>query len=556
MKRTVSLFIIPACLTFAHVNPSAGEAVAQPAAAGETATRHELPERWVTEFGPFVADQSDAATVEQNNATINAAIDQLGRAGGGSIRLPRGTFYIGPDPAKANTAISIRHSNITLRGEGPGRTILKTNGAWNKEKKRRGHGILFDGKGPRVNITLRDFELDGQDGWTGEYQWPATPETGAGWDIQHKGIAFFVNGGVDNVLVENLYVHHYRGEVLYFGGMSVGKMVVRGVKMNHTNGSCFNFYAADLLVEGCEFGGPSRFWCELLARPAQGGFESKGMVFRNNKFWNVPDAKITKPQIAICQGDFKTFPMVFENNEFRDCPDVFGFYFGVAGPITIRDNRVRNCGRLVTFGYSGGWKNSKLNANILVERNQVEEGLGLVEFNAYGVQDIIFRGNRFGGKTGDRIGEAVAVVVANGADVTRGRIEHNLFTASRLPRQPAKLKGERPLFVDNRYKDVPVAANNAPGEIVVSAESPLVLPACEQVRLVAAADNLVPVLETNQYPAGQTIEITGGSPQRRIRFATGQASYAVSSEVILDGRTTLRLRYEKSSNKWVELEPR
>jgi hypothetical protein len=37
------------------------------------------------------------------------------------------------------------------------------------------------------------------------------------------------------VTLENLYVHHYRGEILYVGGMSLGKLVVRNVRAENTN---------------------------------------------------------------------------------------------------------------------------------------------------------------------------------------------------------------------------------------------------------------------------------------------------------------------------------
>lgn len=86
------------------------------------------------------------------------------------------------------------------------------------------------------------------------------------------------------------------------------------------------------------------------------------------------DPKITSGQIAICQGDFKPYAMTFDHNDIRDCPDVFGFYLGVAGPITISNNTVTNCKKLVTFGYSGGWINSSMNANITVEHNTITHG--------------------------------------------------------------------------------------------------------------------------------------------------------------------------------------
>ena len=523
----------------------------QPATTGQE-TRVQIAEsvHLVTEYGPFTAEKSDAATIEQNNATINKAIEQLGQAGGGTIRLPEGTFHIGPDPSKSDRAITIRYSNITLRGAGAARTILKTNGVWNRQHRRRGHGIVVDGKGPLANIALGDFELDGQDGWTGQYNWPASPETGAGWDIMHKGIAFIVGGNLDNVLLENLYVHRYRGEMLYVAGMSVGKMTVRHVKVNDTNASCFNLYAADLLVENCEFGGPSRFWAELLSRPNQGGFKANRMVFRNNKFWNVIDRKINAGQIAICQGDFKPYSITFENNEMRDCPDVFGFYKGVAGPVTITGNRITNCGKMVLFGRSGGWINSDMNANITVENNTVTHGISLVAFSSNRAEDVVLRNNKFAGKSGKQLGESVAVIVEDGARINRTRVENNTFTDCRMPEQADRLVGERPLFVKNTYTNAPTRQGQ--WVTTITPASPLVTPRCEEVKILTDADNTVAALATAQYPDGQIITVTGGSRDKRVRFAAGQASYTVARDLTLDGRTTLYFSYDKANKKWVE----
>jgi hypothetical protein len=501
----------------------------------------------VTRYGTFTADKSDPATIAANNATINKAIVEIGKVGGGIVDLPAGTFYIGPDPSKSDRAITITYGNIAICGAGVGKTILKTNGAWDKEHLRRGNGIVVEGKGPLNHIVLKDFELDGQAGWTGQYNWPATPATGDGWDIFHKGIAFVVSDKCDNVLLENLYVHHYRGEVLYVAGMSVGKMTVRNVKLANTNGSDFNLYAADLLVENCEFAGPSRFWAELLARPNQAGFPQNRMVFRNNKFWNVVDPKIVNAQIAICQGDFKTYSMTFDHNEIRDCPDVFGFYKGVAGPITITNNKITNCGKVVTFGYSGGWINSDMNANITVANNTIVNGTALVAFTRNRAENVVLRNNKFTGKSPTNVGLSTSVIVEDGAEISNTTVENNTFKDCRLPEDGGSVTGQWPLFRNNTYRNT--GRNDGQATTVVS---PLVTPHCEDVKIFTDADNTVVALETEQYPNGQMIKVTGGSASKRVRFATGQASYTVDRDRYLNGSTTLWFRYDGTSAKWIE----
>ena len=507
----------------------------------------------VSEYGTFIIDDSSAATIATNNATINNAIVQVGKAGGGTIKLPLGTFYIGPDTSKANRAITIAYDNITLLGAGVGRTILKTNGVWDPKTLQRGHGIIIEGTHtagqPRKNIVLKDFELDGQAGWTGEYNWPANAITGAGWDINHKGIVAAWDAYCDNILFENLYVHHYRGEVLYAGGTLIGNLTVRNVKLANTNGSDFNLYAANLLVENCEFGGPSRFWAELLARPNSAGYPVDQMVFRNNKFWNVVDPKITSGQIAICQGDFKPYAMTFDHNDIRDCPDVFGFYLGVAGPITISNNTVTNCKKLVTFGYSGGWINSSMNANITVEHNTITHGESLVEFSQNACSNVFLRDNTFIGKSPTNLSASTAVLM-NNAIIKNTVVEDNTFIDCHTPMQQGMLGGQRTLFSNNRYQNT--LTSEGLGSFTLTPLALLVTPQYEEVKIMTDTDKAVVALATNQYPEGQIIKVTGGERTKRVCFATGQASYTVAKDRLLNGTTTLYFKFDSKQNKWIE----
>jgi hypothetical protein len=506
----------------------------------------------VTGYGSFTATTSDSTTIAQNNATINNAIVQVGSAGGGVICLPAGTFYIGPDPRKSDVAVTINYNNITLCGAGVDKTVLRTNGAYAlvNGAVRRGHGILIKGtsdcKAPRKNITLRDFELDGQAGWTGQYGWPADTATGGGWDISHKGIIPSWDACVDSVLLENLYVHHFRGEIMYVGGMGMGTLTVRNVKMGNTNGSDFNLYGANLLVERCEFGGPSRFWCELSARQNQGGYPNNQAVFRNNVF----DSAVGATAIVMCQGDFQPYAFVFDSNRISNSAyGAFAFYGGVAGPVTITNNTITNIsGGALEFGYAPGSINSSKNANVTFTNNTVARGGCLANFYA-SAESVVVRDNKFFGKTPGSNNGATAVFY--GAITCHNTsVENNTFTDCRTPEQTATVTGERPLFGANTY--VNNERRDQQASYWISAAAPKVTPHFEQVAVFTNTNNTVAQLETANYPDSQVVEVTGGSANAQVKFAAGQSSYTVSRDTLLNGSNRLYFKYDLASSKWLQ----
>jgi hypothetical protein len=516
-------------------------------ASSQTCTGHP-----VTDYGAFTPATSDSATIAQNNATINNAIVQVGSAGGGVICLPAGTFYIGPDPRKSDVAVTINYNNITLCGAGVDKTVLRTNGTYAlvNNAVRRGHGILIKGtadcKTPRKNITLRDFELDGQAGWTGQYGWPADTATGGGWDISHKGIIPSWDACVDSVLLENLYVHHFRGEIMYVGGMGMGSLTVRNVKMGNTNGSDFNLYGADLQVEHCEFGGPSRFWCELTARQNQGGYPNNRAVFRNNVF----DSAVGATAIVMCQGDFQPYAFVFDSNHISNSAyGAFAFYSGVAGPVTITNNTISDIGGgALEFGYSPGSINSSKNANVTFTNNTIIRGGCLANFYA-SAESVFVRNNQFTGKiVGSNNG---ATAVFYGAITCHNTfIENNSFTDCRTPEQTATVTGERPLFGANAY--VNNERRDQQAFYWITATAPKVTPHFEQVAVYTNTNNTVAQLETANYPNGQVIEVSGGSAGSQVKFAAGQSSYTVSRDTALNGSNKLYFKYDMATAKWLE----
>ncbi len=69
---------------------------------------------------PYRADPNGE---RDTTAAIQAAIDDAGAAGGGTVHLPAGTYRVAP-PDDSRAVLHIAHDGVLLRGEGPDRTRL------------------------------------------------------------------------------------------------------------------------------------------------------------------------------------------------------------------------------------------------------------------------------------------------------------------------------------------------------------------------------------------------------------------------------------------------
>ncbi|MBI2897362.1 MAG: hypothetical protein HYY06_27640 [Deltaproteobacteria bacterium] len=92
--------------------------------------------------GPLF-DVTDAAYLADptggvdSTVAIQRAIDDAGAAGGGVVLLPAGTYRVSP-PGGAAAALTMAHSGVVLRGEGPDETFLL-----NAETSMRGKRIIL-----------------------------------------------------------------------------------------------------------------------------------------------------------------------------------------------------------------------------------------------------------------------------------------------------------------------------------------------------------------------------------------------------------------------------
>ena len=164
---------------------------------------------FVSDFGTLY--EGEGITEEQkwcNTRAIQNALDTVGKNGGGTILLPEGTYYLNGhqeagdipgDENGLNTAcIYIQYGNIELKGAGIDKTFLVTPSEFKiiNNTVQRVHGIrVIPAKDTTIeNLVFKDFDLYGGFHGTGNIHWPANTETGDGWDIMHKGFAFFNRG--------------------------------------------------------------------------------------------------------------------------------------------------------------------------------------------------------------------------------------------------------------------------------------------------------------------------------------------------------------------------
>ncbi len=213
-----------------------------------------------------------------------------------------------------------------------------------------------------------------------------------------------------------------------------------------------------MLVEDCKFAGPSRFWIEYSPRRNQSNFPVNRAVFRRNRIHNVVTPAIGEAQIVFTQGDGLDHEVLLEDNDIRDCPDVFAFYCGAGGPVTIRDNTLTDCGTALSFGVAPGYINTNDNTRVTFENNRVERGRMLVYFFAQ-ASAVAVRDNVFIGKDAANLGLSTAVFYGVGV-IANNTVERNVFMHCRTPEQTAGIEGQRPLFRDNRYLNVEVSGTD------------------------------------------------------------------------------------------------
>lgn len=190
----------------------------------------------ITDFGATPNDRTDDTTA------IEQTLEACGKAGGGTVSIPAGTFIIsrrGPE-----SPILEVPSNTTIRGEGNASTIkydpkVNTGNFWRM--------IGAPVNGGTTNVVIRDLHLDGSNTHP-KYDKGKTPEHNAGLWFYNK------KHPIVNVTVMNVFAENFSGDCMAFSyncrGITVRDCTLRnfirqGIQMGGSPG------ARDYLVTGC-----------------------------------------------------------------------------------------------------------------------------------------------------------------------------------------------------------------------------------------------------------------------------------------------------------------
>lgn len=530
----------------------------------------------VTDFGLLFEGAGVSDSLKQiNTSTIQSLLDSVGINGGGTVVIPAGVYCITSEAG--GSCLNIKYDNLTLRGAGMTKTKFCTRSEWDSTKRARAIGIRIHGtdskSNPRKNIILENFEMDGGAGWTGKYNWNMENDVPDEWDISHKGIVTSKDDVVDCITLKNLYVHSYRGEILYSGGMMSGKIIVKGCKMADTNGSCFNLYGAELLVDSTECSGPTRFWVELLARESPFGYPQTKTSFTNCVFKNAVGAQ----GFVICQGDNTNASYTITNNTFSDAPlGLFMFMGGIVGPIMISDNKIINCGgdtikssgNIIDFEFGGGTVNPKDNhwiKNLTFKNNSIEKSGDFISLKGSWdgkpmiLENIKINNNVFAGKEKSAPCSTQSVIYGesrswydksiNNCQMTNVEIYDNIFKDCAVPVQIGKVIGNRPLFSGNKYINTckPMESN-----LSLNKNQSIISPKYEEINVHTSEKMLIAQMDTANYPNSQIVKITGGGEKNKIKFVANANTYQVNKEIVLSGKGELWLRFNSALGKWIE----
>jgi hypothetical protein len=190
-----------------------------------------------------------------DRAAIQAAIDAVELAGGGTVFIPAGTYKVQITETGDDThCLTIAANYVRLLGE-PGTVLdcfpyggdpdthwqVADGAVW------RGGGIFVAGGASyatrRRGVIIENIEIDGNFTYTGDHTWPVPIETGLGWDITHKGIWYQNDLYHDNHVVRDCHVHNFSGEIVYSGGSDdsdepyLGTFTVEDNLLHDSNGS-------------------------------------------------------------------------------------------------------------------------------------------------------------------------------------------------------------------------------------------------------------------------------------------------------------------------------
>lgn len=498
----------------------------------------------VKQFGPLVSGiTNNPKTIAANTATIQAAIDAVGENGGGNVYIPTGQYQIAPPDLTVEVAASIviKYDNITLVGDGIGKTILRSRGNWSlvNGQVARGMGILIKGTDnpsqPRRSITIKNLELSGgTNGFTGNRGFPANPTNGDGWDLGHKGIVLDFNKNLDNITIDSVDVHDFRGELIYAGGSGVGKVTILNTRLRNSNASMLSL-DADLTVRNCEFSKTANAWVENAPISPNKFYYFYKCTFKNS----------IHNGLVLAQGQFPSgHKQTITNCSFYNSPSGVCTFGGVSN-LLIKENVFTDC--------VSAFLTSEENRNIKFVNNKVIGKTKPVTTASFlgKISNVIIRNNYH--KCSNNLPNIACIFYFG--DLQNIVVEGNTFENCRTPEQSAELTRERPLFRTNKY--INVERRELQGTANFWQSPPYIVePKFEEI--VVFNNTGGPVIgvkmSTDYYVNGQEVLIVGGAGNRQIKFPQTSSTVECQRDRYLSGSNEkLRLRFQKSNRKWYEV---
>ncbi|MGY1711347.1 glycosyl hydrolase family 28-related protein [Geodermatophilus sp. SYSU D00758] len=382
--------------------------------------------------------------IHDDTVAVQATIDAAQRAGGGVVYLPAGVYRLQPQVARQvdpednideGHALSVTGSGLTFRGDGRDRSRLVFHAfggevhetSWQvvDGKVFRGAGFFLDGGASaataQTDIAFEDLSLDGTAHCTHDNDFPADVGTGDGWDLTHKGIWMRNDRAFDRIRVSRCRVHGWKGEIVYYGGIDLGRYTVEDCELYDTNGDCNSVTASWLTAVR-----------NTLHTSASAGFEDMlaegpgGAVYADNTMYAC-DKEALSLGSAGSQGPWG--PIVITRNTVSDCPRTGFLLFTSATAVT--DNLLTDC------AYTPGWSAIHVRTttdrplrDVHIERNRIEAvtravrtGIVVEDPVAAGIRGVTVKDNwagvpPAGVRNGASFTQAYGLGVADATDVT------------------------------------------------------------------------------------------------------------------------------------------
>ncbi|MGY1631575.1 right-handed parallel beta-helix repeat-containing protein [Geodermatophilus sp. SYSU D01186] len=375
--------------------------------------------------------------VHDDTVAVQATIDAAQHAGGGVVYFPTGVYRLQPQSPRTTDAddnideghaLSVTGSHITFRGEGVDKSHLVFHAfrgdtheaSWQivSGKVFRGAGFFLDGGDSpttaQTDITFEDLDIDGTAHCTHDNLFPADVITGDGWDLTHKGIWMRNDRSFDRIRVSRCHVHGWKGEVVYYGGIDLGRYTVEDCVLYDTNGDCNSVTASWLTV--------SR---NTAHTSASAGFEDKlaegrgAAVYTDNVMYSC-DKEALSLGAAGKSGPWG--PVTIARNTVSNCPRT-GFLVYTSDTV-IADNVFTDCAFTPENQviYCRTTPGRPLRA-VRIERNRIEavsravqSGVVVEDVAAVGVQGLTIRDN-WAGVTGRGVRNGATFTQAYGIEV-------------------------------------------------------------------------------------------------------------------------------------------